>query len=502
MPLDPLPGRLQTLTRDQVVANFLRDVQFRNPDADVREGSDAWIEANVYADASAVNSANAVTIANGVSPSTATGTDLEDWAERYGTQKLPAVGGGGEVIFDGSTGGATIYAGDIGKSQSGLRFRVVTTDLYLPGDRIPIVGIDTGPGTNLAAGTVLTWQTPRLGSNSTAVIAAQADGSGLSGGNDEESDEDLQERLRSLRANPPAGGNDAHYQSVVAKVAGVGVQQCFTYPGILGPGSIGVTFTLRPSQIGANRIPTPAHLALALAEIRGQMPADDGAYMHTLVASPVTLVLKVAWAQDGWADAAPWPPYYASPNLVAVTGSPTATTFTLTSASLAVAPQAGQTIAFFDRPALTFRRKRILSVTGGPTSYVITCDTSNNASDANYVPSIGQACSPWSDALTSLPLAAAAYFDGLGPGEEVASPIDPGLRQRRSPAAPAQWPSTVTSRLLGDSGTASGTPKSILAVPEVADAVIVEPTIPYATPVGSPGVANLLTLGQLVVFPE
>jgi len=35
------------------------------------------------------------------------------------------------------------------------------------------------------------------------------------------------------------------------------------------------------------------------------------------------------------------------------------------------------------------------------------------------------------------------------------------------------------------------------------DVVLVEPAVPYSTPVGTPGVSvNQLTLGSLVAFPE
>lgn len=523
MPLEALPGKLVVPSRDSLRTKFLGWVLVRNPAADTRPGGQVYLDASVWADAGSSNLATAVAISNGVSRATATGTRLDDWAAREGTSRLPPVGAAGAVATTLSSSGSTIFAGDLLTHVStGLRFQVTNTALYQPGTAIPINGVDTGPATNLPAGTILQWASTRPGVLSgNATVLSQADGSGLSGGVPEETDDQLRARLDFLAANPPASGNGAQYQSTMSTAPGIAVGQGFTYEGVLGPGTIGVTFTLRPAQPGANRIPNSTQLAQMASYLGGVMPASDSAFMCSIIARPVVVVLKVLWSVGAvsWADGTPFPNYHASPGLVVAThnaaGVLSPTAFRLTSLSLlgAEVPQVGQSVGFLDLTNLVFRRKRIGSVTPiSGLAYDIAVDTTSGLSDTGYTPTLLQACCPWSDSLSSLVTSVVAYFDTLGPGEQYTSFFDPGLRQRRSPISPQTWPSAVTNRLIGGAATpvsASGPQQNqpavptLLTTPTIQDVVLVEPTIPFPSPVGTPGVfSQLLTLGNLVVFPE
>jgi hypothetical protein len=281
-----------------------------------------------------------------------------------------------------------------------------------------------------------------------------------------------------------------------------------------------VSLTLRPGQPGANRIPTAAHLALMLANLQGVFPADDGQYAIALVSSPVKIVLKVLWTPGayGWADTNVFP-LYVSPgnnwnaNNAGGSLTMTSTTFNLKGGDAEV-PQVGQSIALFDQANLVFRRKKILTavVDGVHGGYTVTVDTAGGISDTSYTPFNGQLVSPWSDGLANLILPVVTYMDTLGPGEMFSSFFDPGLRQKRSPASPQLWPSQLTQKLIGGGvvpqppqGPAQNLPpvQTLLTTPGVQDVQIVEPTTPYATPVGSPGIsANLLTIGDFAVYSE
>jgi len=355
---------------------------------------------------------------------------------------------------------------------------------------VPIVGIDTGPLTDAAAGTVLQWTSPRPGCALKATVQAQSDGSGLTGGHNQETEEEAQDRLVQLHAIPPASGNDAAYQAEAAKTPGVPVEQAFTYPGIAGAGTTGMVFTLRRNAAGGNRIPNATQIAAVLAYLSGRFPADDGLFVGTLVAVPTTVALRVTWdpRYGGWADAVPWPTY-SSPMVVVSASLSIPLGCTVENGS--VAPQVGNTIGFYDAAAQKFRRKKIGRVVGtGP--WILAFDATNGQSDTTYAPVAGQPVVPWSDSLDSLVAPVLAYFDGLGPGEQVGSFYDPGTRQRRSPAPPA-WPNDISNRLLA----------KLFPVPQVGDVTLAEPTVPHATPVGSATVSsNLLTLGALAAFPQ
>lgn len=494
MPQDPLPAKLVLYGRDQNRDRFRRDYAFRNPSADNGEGSECWIYASASADLVAPLYQNSATIANGVSRKTATGDDLVDWARRMGTDKLPATGASGAVQISASAGGTFIQQDDEITYQ-GKRYHLTASGLYSDQAQVSIIGTDTGPSTNLPAGTVMTWTAPRPGCGPTAVVVQQADGTGLSGGRFQESDAELGQRLDYIAANPAASGNDAQYQLLVTKTPGISIQQAFTYPAMLGPGSKVICFTLRPATSGGNRIPNATQIAVVAAYLAGQMPGDDGIFTCTIIANPITVNLKVLWAQGGagWVDAQPWPPY-SSPQ-VTVDGSQTIepTRFYVTP-NTGVAPSVGQSVGVFDAAAGVFRKKKILSVVTSGIRWILTMDTTNGASDTGYAPLGGQVICPWSDSLDDVVAPIVSYFDTLGPGEQLASFFDPGLRQRRSPINPQFWPSSITNRLI----------EGVFKRPTVQDVTLVDPSaIPYAAPVGSPGVSSYLTtLGSLAVFSE
>lgn len=528
MPIDALPAKLVVRSRQELHDRFGKWVLVRNPNEDIRQGSQVDQDAWVWADAGSFLLSNAVVIAGAITRANMHGSQLDAEAKRLGTVRQGAQGAGGAVAVLASSLGAGLVAGDvITYLPQNLRYRVTTTGTYANGQAVPIVGIDTGPQTTIPAGSILTWQSLRPGVASiNATVIQQADGSGLSGGSGPETDDALRFRLDYLAANPPASGNDSQYQSAINTTSGVAIQFCFTVPGVRGPGSIAVMFTLRPGQPGANRIPTPAQLALALSLVGGLMPASDGIYMCTLVAQPTTICLKTVWATGaaGWADSTIFPLYHASvstPGDRLVAASPNAggvlgaLAFRLSSASMTEVPQVGQSIGFFDQVNLVFRRKKILSVTTiSGTAYDITVDTNSGISDTSYIPLNGQACCPWSDSLNSLVLPVVTYFDQLGPGEQFANFFDPGLRQKRSPPSPQYFPNVITNRLLGGApvpvppqGVQQNQPPvaTLFTTPTLFDVQLADPaSLPYGTSVGSPGVfSNLLTLGpSLVAFPE
>ena len=527
MPLDNLPAKLVVRSRVQLHDKFLGWVLVRNPSEDTRSGSQPDQDAWVWSDAGSLMLSNAVAIADAITRANMQGAQLDAEAKRLGTARQPAVGAAGAVAVVANSSGAALVAGDIATYlPNGNKYKVLESGTYSNGQAVPVTCLSTGPQTDLAAGSVLTWQTIRPGVvSANAIVIARADGSGLDGGAGPETDDALRARLDYIAANPPASGNDSQYQQTVLSSFGIAIEQVYTYPGIFGPGSIGVTFTLRPGQPGASRIPNAQQLASAAAQVAGLMPGSDGIYLCVIVAQPTPIVLKAVWAQGaaGWADSTLFPlyhPFAVNPGdrLVAASAngsgilSPLA--FRLSSPAMTEVPQVGQSVGFFDQPNLIFRRKKILSVTVvSSTTYDITVDTTNGISDTSYTPINGQACCPWSESLTSVILPTVRYLDQLGPGEQFANFFDPGVRQKRSPASPQYWPNQITNRLLGGAAVpvpAQGVQQNqppvptLFTTPTLYDVELVEPQVPFNTPVGNPGVSsNMLTLGpSLVVFPE
>lgn len=495
-----LPGELIIPQRDEIAAKYRRDVRIRNPNATTVVGTLEYADSESFADAMVPVYYDAKTIGDYVADVNKKGPALEtEIIEATGSGFLPAVGGSGQVIIDASTGGGTIFAGDEIKDPiSRLRFQCAATKLYKAGDLVPITGLDVGPATNLPAGRQLSWTFNRPGINQNATVFAQANGDGLTGGRNAETDAEGLARLRSRRANPPASGNSADYQASMLKVPGLIVQQGFTWPCALGANTCGCSITLRPGTPGANRIPNATQLAAVLAYLENRYPAGDSKLMTTLVGSGVVLVFEATWAPTAtsWEDVSPWPTYVpGDPVVVDGAVGATATAFRLTTGTTTAIPQVGQTIALYDQPHGAFVSKRLLTVSSVVTgkSWDVTVDPSNGASDVVYVPVAGQIASPWSDSLQSVVSSVTSFFDTIGPGEIYDPLPDPNLRGRRSPRSPSAYDNVLTNRIT----------TNMFAVPTVGDIQLISPTVPHKTPVGTPGVlAYLFELGDLSIFPQ
>jgi hypothetical protein len=484
VPLDALPTSLVVPTRDDVGDRWIADALSRVPDADGGASSQLYVESRNFADQqmplydAAVKATAAGQIQNAV------GGDLDKWGIRLGgtSPSNPYARRGvtpssGFIVVSTVAGGANVNVGtELKDPKTGLKFTSTITAVYQDQSTLPLVSSAGGPASNLPAGTQLQFTTPPPGVGQFCTIFADAAGDGLTGGAPAEGDDDYRARLLAGIQEPPAAGNEAQIVQAMSAITTIAILAAFCWPTVYGPGTYAAGFLIPPSTLGGSRLPNMAQQAQMLAILQSAFPSDDGIVMASGAEQATRVRLLVTWPDTavGWADAVPWPPNYATP--VTVTAA-TVSTATVGSASLAVAPAAGQTIGFYDPVTRTFRMKRILSVSGGPTSYGLIFDMSTlNASDPSYVPIVGQLVSPWSDSLNQLVNPLLSYIDKQGPGEMYASFSDPGRRQRRFPAPePAYFPSRIENRVLDG------------FEPFVEDSALYEPTAPYSTSVGVPG---------------
>lgn len=498
MAVDQTPGVIETPKRDEVRDRYTEDYKLRVPDADVGPGTQPYVDGSIVADVVAPIYGDAVTIGRGTNLRTSAGTWLAEQGDAIGVYPRPAVGAGGFVSIVAAAGGTNILSGTQLKTKtSGLRYQVTATALYQNGDSVPVQGIDTGPSTNQIAGVVLEFTSPPPGCGPDATVVAQSDGSGLIGGRNADDDRALRALISDARANPPASGNDAQYQATIRATPGISIQQVFTYPAIYGPGTMGYVFTLNPSQPGAGRVPNAAQIAATEAWVKGQMPGDDSVFACDLTESAIRICIRVTWAPGAstWVDASPWPPYVTNdPVRVATLPPPVLTSFRLFTGTAITDPQAGQTIGFWDTTSGAFKRIRIGTVTIVSAGLIwdITPDRSYGASDPSFIPNAQDPASPWSESLNLVGPDVIAYIDTLGPGEQVASLPDPGLRRRRQPQSPTKWPSTLYSLGLANKITTSA----------LEDFTILEPAVPYQTQVGTPASESfLISIGSLALYP-
>lgn len=478
--------KLTLLSRDALAQRYREAYKLRKPEVIVGADTEPFIRSEALADLVYPTISNASIISKNVTSSRKTGAALDDEAVRIGTKRLPTTGAQGFATVSAAVGGGLITDTDIGTIGS-YRFRCAVTGIYQDGDPVPLLGVDTGPETNQDAGSTLVWAAPRAGIGSKATVQAQADGRGLTGGRDAEQDNELNDRLGTLRANPPANGNVAHYLKAVSETPGLSIEQAFVYPCVPGPSGVSICFTMPPSTVGGSRVPNAGQKALVLANLVRSF--TDAIFVCDILEVLTRVELYVSWLKNGWTDLIPWPRRSYGAILTTVVTS--AYSFRLNVLNASYVPTVGATFAFYDTTTKKFYRKRAASVTlVSGTTYTIVCDQTNGAS-SSFVPAVSAQVCPWSESLNLLVPAVLGYFDTLGPGEQ-ATPLEDGLRQRRFPESPAEWPNVITSHL----------DDAVEALPEVSSVSTIVPTFPTTTAVGTPSASsNLRRLGAFCVFP-
>lgn len=490
-----------TKTRDEVVADYERNYLNRvdDPDAIVGPGTYPRLLAVLLADALMPLYANTQRAGEAIDRENMTLAELRIEAERLGVTLPGASGSSGYVTITAATGGTT-YATDarLIEPSSRAEFYVTAGGTFQDGEDVPIAALSTGPGTNLEAGTVLQWSSPPAGSGTTCVVAEQTDGSGLTGGADEEDREQILNAIRDQLAKPPGAGNEAEYRYWIRKTKGVKVEEAFIYPNVWGSPSVGWTFTVAPGRYGS-RIPTSAQIGLVTAELAAKAPRTDLQFFLPVVEEDLTVCAEVTWAAeaDGWADESPWPAYLeedpttgSGAIVIDSATSPLACVIEAANADYTtcgdVAP--GMSLGVWDAPNQKWRRKTVLTVVGsGP--WTVTFDGTFSASDTTYTPAAGQRVSPWSDSLLHFEAPIVAFFKSVGPGEAHAPGWLDGQRGRRYPAPPKSWPDRTTKAL--ESGLESLASVDSLDLVEGGQVVASPSTTPH-----------LLVLADFAVYPE
>jgi hypothetical protein len=501
-------------TRDDIAEDarhswLVRSMQ-ADPDhpADISKGSLPYLVGEVAADVLLPFYSNHDKIERSFVVRGMTGERLERYAKERlslnedGSVKLPATGGSGYMEATKiATGGAYMASGTVVRHRpTGTIITVAVSDTYQDGDPIPIVATTTGPDTNIDYDEQLFFDSPPPGVSQTATILSQNDGTGtlvgLTGGRDEETDEELQDRVIEAQSNPPAAGNSAEIVQVAQATPAVPVQKAFVIPAWFGAGSACIAFTLRPDA-NATRLPNSTQRGLVAAHLTS-FPTDFNLSIAAVLGQTVEVMLGVTWISgaNGWTDITPWPEHIPNDPVV-VDGAASITTgaFRVTTGTNTMTPEIGQTIAVFSLSEKKFKRKRISAVSTvvASRSWTLTFSSDNGASDT-YVPEDGDIISPWSPSINRIPEQIVSYFHTLGPGEQFASFPDPGGRQRRWPLSPEEWPSVIANEGLVTATKASGA---------IADVEVLAPSTPYTTTVGTPGVSvYLLQLGDLAVFPQ
>lgn len=516
-----------TRTREQIRDKYLEDVRLLRPSADTTEGSYEWTRAEALANALLPIYANGAALANEAFPDTCSAATRARFGSIYNVPKLGAQYAQGTVTVSGSFG-TTFAAGTVLRNNSnGNRYETIGTTT-IDGSTLEgtatVKAMQTGSGSDAEFGTVLTFESPPAGVDSTATVIT------ISGGDSEWSESRWANEILKRLRRAPLAGNVPHVLALCNSIPGV--EQAFVYPCLRGSGTLDVV--ILTSAASGTRVAGTALLAKVLGALQTGATAPGGAFIggipedvfrNTTVAAAVEQEVDVqidyeASAANPWEA---WPPFgsgYMVPGdqttWYTVFGSPTSNTrFNIgkPGTGTIVEPTVGDYIgAFFSGHG--FCKTRITSVTDLGASWRVTVDEwadSNGAAPESTL--IGSTpIVPWNPQLVNIAGAPADesnalsgavpnYFASLGPGEMTPLTADDVTRRRRWPrtsdtspiTGEIEWPTDVTSRLT------SAVLRSTDAIDVSLTTSVSTPDVPSASYLGAP--PSVLVLGTLNVIP-
>lgn len=349
----------QVPTREQLVERALqylqrglvrRGVPVSSARAATARGTDRWLTFQAFGQGLEVVLANNLTGEDACMPDTATGEDLDRICAIYGVTRSPGAGAQGPVTVTNAGSATYPLDAELVADTTKKRYRVVASVTVANGGSVDIEGIDRGEDTNLAAGAVLRWTNPPLGSAETVVVAA----GGLVDGQPPDDDERLRGRLfRQLQA-AQNGGSWAHFRQW-AEEASAAVEAAWVYPAVQGPGTVHVAYSIRGTADNRySRIGSKALTTIVARAIVAQCPEFGDVLVTPVGHQTLDLALRVRLPEPqlgggpggGWVDppATRWPTLKIG--LGNLDGVPTVSSCTTTqiTCTATVAPTVGASI--------------------------------------------------------------------------------------------------------------------------------------------------------------
>lgn len=217
-------------------------------------------------------------LAKQANPLTATGSYLTLWARVYDVPQKRAVPAAGFIRAVGLPG--TALSSGLEFRRGDIRYRLEASGVVEASGSVLLAAsaVAVGASGNAEHGELLAQVTPVAG-----IAAVEIDE--MSGGADDEEEEDWRARIIKRIQNPPHGGAPADYELWALEVPGVAQAWCTRTP--QGAGTVGLSFMLDtgfPVLADANRV--RAHI-----EDRTRGPAADDLIIDLLTARTVNVTL-------------------------------------------------------------------------------------------------------------------------------------------------------------------------------------------------------------------
>jgi len=177
-------------------------------------------------------------------PFTATGTNIDRWANLKDVYRKNATAASVKVAFTGVAGSIVPQNETLGRSDG---FTYTTDAQYTINTTTTVNAVATqvGAAGNAPITTQLTLANVVLGVNSNAVLTTA-----ITGGSDVETDDELRSRMLQVYAAPPHGGDIVDYEIWASDVAGVTRSWCA--PNAYGAGTVVVFVMFDDANVTSN----------------------------------------------------------------------------------------------------------------------------------------------------------------------------------------------------------------------------------------------------------
>lgn len=177
-------------------------------------------------------------VAEQIIPDTATSEYLSRWAGVWGVRRKAAAPATATARFTGNNGTAIPAGTQLSRVDGATFVTDVAATIAAGIADVAITAEASGATASLLVTDVLTLTSPLAGVQSQVAIVADS----MVAGTEDEADNDLRLRLLARIQTPPKGGAKSDYLAWALQVAGV--TRAWVYPGWMGAGTVGVTFTM------------------------------------------------------------------------------------------------------------------------------------------------------------------------------------------------------------------------------------------------------------------
>ena len=208
------------------------------------------------------------------------------WASIYGVTPNAATSATGSVLVTG-TAGSSIPASTVLTRDDGAEF-ITTAPAVIPGVgeiAIAVAASEAGTAGNTLTGTVLTFSTPPVGVNSTAIVLGDVGENGLIDGFDAETADSVGARTLVRIQSVPRGGSETDY--VVWSTDVSGVAQAWAFDAAFGIGTVLVIIAKEWDP--TNELDTPIPSAGLITEVEAYIADRKPAGLYGVFVQGPTL---------------------------------------------------------------------------------------------------------------------------------------------------------------------------------------------------------------------